>query len=87
MLIFDHGDKYVLLHCGQIKHALFIESLTKMATCHEKTLLALACKHVSMCEFNFMEIMILEPVSLSESTTIFLFILGFQDYQGLILCH
>ena len=79
---------YVLLHCGQIKQALFIESLTKMATCHEKTLLALACKHVSMCEFNSMEIMIRHhAVLLSESTTIFLFILGFQDYQGLILCH
>ena len=69
---------YVLLHCGQIKHALFIESLTKMATCHEQTLLALACKHISMCEFNFMEIMIRHHAfSLSESTTIFLFILGF----------
>ena len=55
-----------------------------MATCHEQTLLAIACKHISMCKFNFMEIMIRHhAVSLSESTTIFLFILGFQDYQAL----
>lgn len=82
---------HLLLFTLWINKACFVHWMTKtkMATCHEQTLLTLTCWHINMCEFNFKENMIKHHThSLGLLLQCrFLFILRFQDCQGLILCH